>query len=137
MRNTGYVWHTRYAWHDTGTHAGVLSAGGMVQPYHNFESPESKERMAGLVEVSGLLDRLTRVQPRVATEEELLPRVEQVMPLDPLERITYKIALKRLRDGLLERSRRLSYATAVDEPPLRARPRARGSAVTFGSSACL
>lgn len=72
MRTTGYVWHTRYAWHDTGTHAGVLPAGGMIEPYQNFENPESKQRMAGLVEVSGLLDQLTRVAPRSATEEELL-----------------------------------------------------------------
>lgn len=72
MRRTGYVWHTRYTWHDTGTHAGVLPAGGMIEPYLNFESPESKQRMAGLVEVSGLLDSLTRLAPRTATEDDLL-----------------------------------------------------------------
>ncbi|GIH67387.1 class II histone deacetylase [Microbispora siamensis] len=69
---TGYVWHERYAWHDTGTHAGLLPAGGAVQPFRNFESPESKTRFAGLVEVSGLLDHLLRVPARPATEEDLL-----------------------------------------------------------------
>ena len=50
---TGYVWHERYAWHDTGTYAGLLPAGGPLRPFGNFESPESKSRFAGLVEVSG------------------------------------------------------------------------------------
>ena len=71
-RTTGYVWHAQYGWHDTGTHAGVVPAGGNIEPYRNFESPESKVRMASLVEVSGLLDRLQRVAPRHATVEELL-----------------------------------------------------------------
>src|SRR5262249_32885113 len=48
-------------------------------------------------------------------EDELMPRVEQAIKLDPLERLTYKIAIKQLRDGLLERSRRLSYLSARDE----------------------
>ncbi len=65
-RRTGYVWDEKYAWHDTGTHAG-----GHVQPYHNFESPESKARMASLVEVSGLINSLVRVPARQVTEEDL------------------------------------------------------------------
>jgi acetoin utilization deacetylase AcuC-like enzyme len=69
---TGYVWHERYAWHDTGTHAGLVPAGGPVQPFQNFESPESKTRFASLVEVSGLTDHLLRVPARPATEEDIL-----------------------------------------------------------------
>ncbi|UOR00697.1 class II histone deacetylase [Leucobacter allii] len=71
-RKTGYVWHEQYAWHDTGTHAGIYPSGGFVQPYHNFESPESKARFAGLVEVSGLLDRLVRLPARQVETEDLL-----------------------------------------------------------------
>lgn len=71
-RKTGYVWHEWYGWHDTGTHAGIFPSGGYVQPYQNFESPESKARFAGLVEVSGLLDSLTRVTPRQVSDEDLL-----------------------------------------------------------------
>lgn len=70
-RRTGWVWHERYAWHDTGTAAGVPPAGGYLEPYRNFESPESKARFAGLVEVSGLIDDLTIVKGRLATLEEL------------------------------------------------------------------
>lgn len=71
-RRTGYVWHERYLWHDTGTHAGYLPAGGYVQPHHNFESPESKSRLAGLVEVSGLLDHLVRLRATEAGRDDLL-----------------------------------------------------------------
>lgn len=71
-RNTGYIWHERYAWHDTGTFAGIVPPGPTVQPFHNFESPESKARMNSLVEVSGLIERLTPIRPRPATEEDVL-----------------------------------------------------------------
>ncbi|TDP95872.1 acetoin utilization deacetylase AcuC-like enzyme [Leucobacter luti] len=80
-RKTGYVWHERYAWHDTGTHAGLVPAGGYVQPYRNFESPDSKARFAGLVEVSGLIDQLTRVRAQEVSDEDLL-RVHTPAHLD-------------------------------------------------------
>lgn len=71
-RRTGYVWHEQFAWHDTGTNAGIFPSGGYVQPYANFESPESKARFAGLVEVSGLLDQLVKIPARKVAEEDLL-----------------------------------------------------------------
>lgn len=71
-RTTGYVWHEQYAWHDTGTRAGFPSPGGCVQPYMTFESPESKARFAGLVEVSGLLGELHRITAAPATAEQVL-----------------------------------------------------------------
>ncbi|HKU35607.1 MAG TPA: class II histone deacetylase [Paenarthrobacter sp.] len=71
-RRTGYVWHERYKWHDTGTHPGYLPAGGYLEPLRNFESPESKSRFAGLVEVSGLIDHLIKVPAVLASEEDLL-----------------------------------------------------------------
>jgi mono/diheme cytochrome c family protein len=49
------------------------------------------------------------------TEAELMPRVEAVTHLDPVERLTYKFAVGRLRDALLQRSRRLSYLQATDD----------------------
>lgn len=71
-RKTGYVWHEKYAWHDTGTHAGLVPSGGYVQPYRNFESPDSKARLAGLVEVSGLLEQLVRIPVVEANDTDLL-----------------------------------------------------------------
>lgn len=84
-RRTGYVWHERYAWHDTGTHIGVFPAGGFNQPHMTFESAESKSRMAGLVEVSGMIDELIRVRPRLASRDDLL-RVHDAAHVDRIER---------------------------------------------------
>ena len=84
-RRTGYVWHERYAWHDTGTHIGVFPAGGFNQPHMTFESAESKSRMAGLVEVSGMIDELVRVKPRMASRDDLL-RVHDADHVDRIER---------------------------------------------------
>ncbi len=70
---TGYVWHEIYAWHDTNLNkTGHVPAGLTAQPYAHFESPESKSRFAGLVEVSGLIDRLVKIPARTASEEDLL-----------------------------------------------------------------
>ncbi|MFN8459741.1 MAG: class II histone deacetylase [Anaerolineae bacterium] len=68
---TGFVWHERYMWHDTGTSAGVLPAGGYIQPFQHFENPDTKRRLRGLLEVSGLLDHLVEIKPRWATEAEI------------------------------------------------------------------
>ena len=70
-RSTGYMWEERFAWHDTGTAAGIWPAGGYLQPHQAFESSESKSRFAGLVEMSGLARELTRIPARFATDDEL------------------------------------------------------------------
>lgn len=70
---TGYVWHELYGWHDTGTNAGLLPGNSTsLQPYLHFESPESKQRFASLVEVTGLGAHLTRIEPSPATDEDIL-----------------------------------------------------------------
>lgn len=68
---TGWLWHEIYGWHDTGTAAGYLS-GKHLQPLNHFESAESKTRFASLVEVSGMIHHLARVDARPAEEEDLL-----------------------------------------------------------------
>ena len=80
---TGYVWHELYGWHDTGTNAGLFGSNPLLglQPFNHFESAESKKRMHELLAVSGLLDRLVRITPRPATEEEIL-RVHSRTHLD-------------------------------------------------------
>jgi hypothetical protein len=50
------------------------------------------------------------------TENELMPRIDALAKLDPLERATYKIAIKQARDALLARARRLSYLSEKDRP---------------------
>lgn len=69
---TGFVCHERYFWHDTG-HAGIfIPAVGHVQPAEHAESPESKRRIRNLMEVTGLIDKVTQIAPRPATPEEVL-----------------------------------------------------------------
>lgn len=71
--STGYVWHELYGWHDTGTRAGLLPGDSTaIQPYLHFESPESKQRFASLVEVSGLSKHLVHIDPMPATDEDIL-----------------------------------------------------------------
>ncbi len=69
---TGYVWHERFAWHDTGTAAGLAPSGPTVQPFSHFESPESKARLASLVEVSGLAQSLERLPIAAVVDDDVL-----------------------------------------------------------------
>lgn len=69
---TGYVWHEKYGWHDTGNAAGFIPASDTVQPYEHVESADSKTRLASLVEASGMLAHLSRLEVRAASEEDLL-----------------------------------------------------------------
>jgi acetoin utilization deacetylase AcuC-like enzyme len=70
---TGYLWHEVFGWHDTGTGPlmGPDPAAG-VQPHAHLAHPDTKRRLHELVAVSGVLDHLTRVSARPATEAELL-----------------------------------------------------------------
>lgn len=71
MRRTGFVFHERYLWHDAGSAASVIPAGGMAQPGPHAESPERVSRIRGLIEVSGLGERMVRLAPRTASVEEI------------------------------------------------------------------
>ena len=64
---TGWVWHERYAWHDTRS-----SSGGWLEPAAPFESGETKRRLRNLVEAGGLLSQLVTLAPRPASDEEIL-----------------------------------------------------------------
>ncbi len=81
---TGFVYHELYMWHNTGNLAGVLPFGFPVQPYEHAEHPETKRRMRNLFEASGLLDQLTSIAPREATDEEIL-RVHTREHLEKIE----------------------------------------------------
>lgn len=68
---TGFAWHERYAWHDTGRWAGMAPPGGTSQPYLHVENAETKSRLFGILEVSGLLPHLTRLDITPASEDDL------------------------------------------------------------------
>jgi acetoin utilization deacetylase AcuC-like enzyme len=71
QRKTGWVTHEYYFWHDTGTYAGSHKPGEFLQPGKHYESPESKRRFKGLMDVSSLRDELIHIEPRRATVAEL------------------------------------------------------------------
>ena len=68
---TGLVFHEIYLWHDTGSHASVFPPGLTIEPDQHAENPATKRRLRGLLEVSGLLDRLVTIKPRAASEDEI------------------------------------------------------------------
>jgi acetoin utilization deacetylase AcuC-like enzyme len=68
---TGLVAHERYFWHDTGSGAGFAHSNLYVQPDRHPEAPDTKRRILGLLEVSGLADQLVRIKPRPAERSEL------------------------------------------------------------------
>ena len=70
---TGFVWHERYMWHDTGSHAMFMPAGGVtpLQPHVHIENAETKRRFKNLLDVLGVTEQLTLIKPRLATEDDL------------------------------------------------------------------
>ena len=71
MNRTGLVCHEHYFWHNTGASAGPLPYGLINQIDGHPESPQTKRRLLGLLEVAGVLDQLVRIKPRRATLAEI------------------------------------------------------------------
>jgi acetoin utilization deacetylase AcuC-like enzyme len=71
MNRTGLVCHEHYFWHNTGASAGPLPYGLINQIDGHPESPQTKRRLLGLLEVSGVLEQLVRIKPRRASVEEI------------------------------------------------------------------
>ena len=106
---TGLVAHERFFWHDTCGSVARTDAGPFEQPARHPEHPDTKRRLLGMLEVSGLLDQLLRIGPREATMEELRrfhtqPYIDRVRALSaatggeagesaPVGRGSYEIAL--------------------------------------------
>ncbi|MEZ4655964.1 MAG: class II histone deacetylase [Caldilineaceae bacterium] len=68
---TGFIWSEWFAWHETGSGAGAERISRYAEPYPHVESPDTKRRIRGLIETSGLLAHLAPIAPRPATEDEL------------------------------------------------------------------
>jgi len=69
---TGFVWHEKYMWHDTGPALGVLPSTGEFEPWVHFESPETKRRLKNLLDAYKFTDVLLPLDPMSATKEQLL-----------------------------------------------------------------
>ena len=85
--STGYVFAEKLLWHDTGTYAYTMPPGGFVEPYRHIENADSKRRLHSLVVASGLIDRLTPIAPRPASEAEIL-RVHSAAHLANIRRLS-------------------------------------------------
>ncbi|MFM7568895.1 MAG: class II histone deacetylase [Betaproteobacteria bacterium] len=72
MNRTGLVWNERFMWHDTGNMFGPPAMQRFIQPLPHPERPETKRRIKNLLDVSGLADKMIAVEPRTATDAELL-----------------------------------------------------------------
>lgn len=71
---TGFVWHERYMWHDTGLGTGPFhaDAAGWFEPAHaHNENVGTKRRFRNLLDATGLLGQLVPIEPRPATDVEL------------------------------------------------------------------
>lgn len=57
---TGFVFEEVYMWHDSGS----ISFDKWVQPGEHWENPDTKRRFHGLLNASGLLDKLIIIKAR-------------------------------------------------------------------------
>ncbi len=70
---TGWNFHELYLWHDTGNAATFFPPGLTIEPGDHAEHASTKRRFRNLMEVSGMLDRLTPL-PSVPIDAEDLAR---------------------------------------------------------------
>ena len=80
---TALVWHERMMWHDTGSGASELPAGGWLEPGEHSENPATKRRFKNLLDATGLTDGLLVLRPEPASPEAL----QRVHPEEYLARI--------------------------------------------------
>jgi acetoin utilization deacetylase AcuC-like enzyme len=84
MTRIGFVFDERYLWHDTG----VMQPGPpIIEQYAHWESPETKRRFRNLLDASGLSRQLVAIDPRPATNQEIL-RMHDAAYLDWLEQVS-------------------------------------------------
>ncbi|MGB8817408.1 MAG: class II histone deacetylase [Rhizobiaceae bacterium] len=70
---TGFVWDERFMWHNTGIAAGVVPAGGFVEPgLFHIENATAKRRIRNLIDVSGLLKQLVQIEAEEASLADVL-----------------------------------------------------------------
>lgn len=76
-RRTGFVWHERYMWHDTGSAFGAINTGirpfaGRQQPGVHAENAETKRRLKNQLDALGVTDTLVPLRPFAASDAQLL-----------------------------------------------------------------
>ncbi|SMH36913.1 class II histone deacetylase [Mesorhizobium australicum] len=69
--NTGWNFHELYLWHDTGNAAAWFPPGLSIEPGEHAENAATKRRFKNLMDVSGLTDRLARIDAIPVVEDDL------------------------------------------------------------------
>lgn len=68
--STGFVFEELYLWHNAGCISQTM--GDLVEPLESWENADTKRRFVNLMHRSGLIDRVTRVKARMASEGEII-----------------------------------------------------------------
>ncbi|MBK0418612.1 class II histone deacetylase [Leucobacter sp. CSA1] len=147
---TGWVWNEAFNWHNTGNGAGWLPPGGYIEPFHSLESPESKGRLANLVEVSGLASQLLRIDASEAADEEILrvhtpEYLERLRELDQTGGDTGEVAhmgpgglwIARLAAGAVSNAMRSVLRGDVDNAYALVRPAGHHAEADRGRGFCI
>jgi len=106
---TGWNFHELYLWHETGNAAQFFPPGLTIEPGEHAENAQTKRRFRNLLEVSGLLDKLTTIPSVPLNEDDLallhdrsyIRRIKaqsdagggEASPLTPFGRGSYEIAV--------------------------------------------
>jgi acetoin utilization deacetylase AcuC-like enzyme len=134
---TGFIWQEIYAWHNTGNATGDLPSGGYLQPYEHYENPETKRRINGLLEVSGIKKHLFIIDEVCsATKEDIMlfhteKYINSIIAqnktggdagdLTPFGPGSYEIALKSVGGcidaGIAIMDRKIKNAYVLNRPP--------------------
>ena len=117
MSGTGFVWHEKYMWHDTGNALGVLPSSGEFEPWVHFENPETKRRIKNLFDAYGVTEKLTAIQPLPASTQH------------------GAAVLSRWSVHRMSASRRCSTASSAPRSPL-LRRRCKQQGHAFAALAC-
>lgn len=69
--STGFVWHEKYMWHDTGSAVGVLNTAGNFQPGIHLENAETKRKLKNLLDAYSITPQLTSIAFEEASNDTL------------------------------------------------------------------
>lgn len=70
--STGFIWHERFMWHDTGSAAGSYVVKGDLQPGVHVENAETKRKFKNLLDAYDVTPQLQALPFTEATDEDLL-----------------------------------------------------------------
>ena len=70
--STGFIWHEKFMWHDTGSAVGVVRSGGNFQPGMHLENAETKRKLKNLLDAYEITPKLQALEFNEASKADLL-----------------------------------------------------------------